>query len=316
MAITISDVNPTKAASMVAEISENNLITSNEDNASITYLEAFPNTNPVHEDLVQSGRDDFVIANTIVDKMNELFDPRLLVFAQGVDFTYPLDANKKKRDSTITQGGNMIVYEAKTGNVFYKTTPFTISVADTAKDIQLFVGGIYGTNNTFALRSHIGEPFYQPDLEGLLLDNAEVEFLLAEAAERNLPVSGTAEDYYNAGIRASMEYWGIPDAVVDDYLANPDVAYSTAAPPQDWKQKIGIQHWIALYNRGLEGWTVWRRLDFTGFNAPPLMTYNDIPERFIYPIEEATLNKANLLEGIQMLGGPDDANTKVFWDIY
>jgi hypothetical protein len=316
MAITISDVNPTKAASMVAEISENNLITSNEDNASITYLEAFPNTNPVHEDLVQSGRDDFVIANTIVDKMNELFDPRLLVFAQGVDFTYPLDANKKKRDSTITQGGNMIVYEAKTGNVFYKTTPFTISVADTAKDIQLFVGGIYGTNNTFALRSHIGEPFYQADLEGLLLDNAEVEFLLAEAAERNLPVSGTAEDYYNAGIRASMEYWGIPDAVVDDYLANPDVAYSTAAPPQDWKQKIGIQHWIALYNRGLEGWTVWRRLDFTGFNAPPLMTYNDIPERFIYPIEEATLNKANLLEGIQMLGGPDDANTKVFWDIY
>ena len=111
-----------------------------------------------------------------------------------------------------------------------------------------------------------------------------------------------------------MEYWGVPDAMIDDYLLNPDVAYATAAG--DWKQKIGTQHWLALYNRGFEGWTVWRRLDFTGFNAPPLLTYDDIPERFIYPIEEATLNRANLDQAIQLLGGPDDANTKVFWDVY
>ena len=44
--------------------------TSNDDNASITYLGAFPNTNPIHEDLVQSGRADYVVANTLIDKLN------------------------------------------------------------------------------------------------------------------------------------------------------------------------------------------------------------------------------------------------------
>lgn len=265
MAMNLADVDAVKAGNMAAEAVASGVIVTNANNASITYLGAFPNTHPVHEDLVQSGRDDYVIANTIVDVMNDLNDPRLPVYAQ------PL--------------ADGVTYE----------------------------GGVYGTNNTFSLKSHIGEAFYQPDLEGLLLDAAEVHLMLAEAVERGFPVGGTAEAHYNMGIRASMEYWGVPEADIDDYLANPDVAYSTAAG--DWKQKIGLQHWLALYNRGFEGWTVWRRLDFAGFNAPPLLTYDDIPERFIYPIEEATLNKANLDAGVQMLGGNDDANTKIFWDV-
>ena len=312
MAITISDVNAGKAGSMVAEAVAASVFSGNEDNASITYLDAFPNTHPVHEDLVQSGRDDYVVANTFVDRLNALQDPRLLTFAQGVDFEYPLDDDNVERDSTVTTGGLLTTYYPESDSVVYRTTPFTIFAKDTLKPVQVFIGGTYGSNNTFALRSHVGAPFYEPTLEGLLLDYAEVEFLLAEAVERGL-LTGDAETHYNAGITASMEYWGVGEEGVEDYLANPNVAYSTAEG--SWKQKIGVQHWIALYNRGFEGWTVWRRLDFTGFKAPPLLTYNDIPERFIYPIEEATLNKANLTEGISLLGGEDNANTKVFWDV-
>ncbi|HEX8041269.1 MAG TPA: SusD/RagB family nutrient-binding outer membrane lipoprotein [Chryseosolibacter sp.] len=267
LAINLADVNPGKAGSMVAEAVAGGVFDSNDDNASIQYLDAFPNTHPVHEDLVQSGRDDYVIANTIVDIMNNLNDPRLPVYAQ------PLDDG--------------VTYE----------------------------GGVYGTNNTFAQKSHIGEIFYTPDIEGLILDYAEVEFMLAEAAERGFSVPGTAEEHYDAGITASMEYWGVDSGDIANYLANPDVAYTTAAG--DWKQKIGVQAWLALYNRGFEGWTVWRRLDFTGFNVPPFggLTYNDIPKRFIFPISEATLNKASLQEAIQLIGGEDSATTKVFWDV-
>jgi hypothetical protein len=155
--------------------------------------------------------------------------------------------------------------------------------------------------------------FHDPTLEGLILDYSEVEFLLAEAKERGFNVTGTAEDHYNAGITASMEYWGIDDADITAYLAQPEVAYGTAAG--SWKQKIGVQSWIALYNRGFEGWSVWRRLDFTGFNVPPLLEYSDIPNRFIFPIEEATLNGTNLDAAIQMIGGSDDVQTRVFWDV-
>jgi hypothetical protein len=48
---------------------------SNADNATLQYTSAPPNTNPVWVDLVQSGRSDFVIANTLIDFMN-FSDPR------------------------------------------------------------------------------------------------------------------------------------------------------------------------------------------------------------------------------------------------
>ena len=56
-------------------------------------------------------------------------------------------------------------------------------------------------------------------------------------------------------------------------------------------------------------------LDYPILNVIPLpeFTYEDIPMRFIFPIEEATLNNANLTEAIQMIGG-NTVQTKVFWD--
>ena len=109
-----------------------------------------------------------------------------------------------------------------------------------------------------------------------------------------------------------MEYWGIDDADIDAYVAQPSVAYATA--DGDWKQKIGSQEWIALYNRGFDGWTTWRRLDFTGFNVPPGLEASDIPQRLIFPIEEATLNLL-LACRYRYDGGSDDVQTKVFWDV-
>lgn len=53
---------------------------SNADNATMEYQSSPPNTNPLWVDLVQSGRSDYVVANTIVDVMNELDDPRRMVY--------------------------------------------------------------------------------------------------------------------------------------------------------------------------------------------------------------------------------------------
>ncbi len=78
------------------------------------------------------------------------------------------------------------------------------------------------------------------------------KFIRAEAIERGYAVGGTAEDHYNNAIGASIIWWGGTSADADTYLARNDVAYTTAAG--DWKQKIRISKWIALYNRPYEGW--------------------------------------------------------------
>lgn len=178
-----------------------------------------------------------------------------------------------------------------------------------------YKGGNYGFANSYADFSHVSNMIIAPDFEALLLDYSEVEFLLAEAVERGYSVPGSAEEHYNKAIEASIEYWGGSASDIADYLAQPEVNYATAG--SDFKEKIGNQKWLALYNRGMDAWTEWRRFDYpvlqppSGGNAPVGLT---IPTRIIYPINEQTLNGPNRDAAAASMGG-DVASTKLFWDV-
>ena len=153
-----------------------------------------------------------------------------------------------------------------------------------------------------------------PTFEALLLDYSEVRFLLAEAVERGFSVPGTAQEHYNAAVTASITYWGRTQAEATAYLAQPAVNYATA--PGDWRQKIGTQKWIALYNRGFDAWLEWRRLDAPNLQPPTGEGVGNltIPTRLIYPINEQTLNGANRAAAATAIGG-DLRETKLFWDV-
>lgn len=146
-----------------------------------------------------------------------------------------------------------------------------------------------------------------------LIDNVEVEFLLAEAVERGYNVGGTAEGHYNNAITASLTAWGCSSSELSNYLARTDVAYSTATGT--YKQKIGTQKWIALYGRGVEAWAEWRRLDYPILNIPAGMQYSDIPVRMPYPFFEDNYNLANYTDAVKAMGGTDNEKVKLFWDL-
>jgi hypothetical protein len=179
------------------------------------------------------------------------------------------------------------------------------------------IGGIYyggepGASNNFSNFSHIGPALLQPTFEGTILDYSEVEFLLAEAVERGIAVGGTAEAHYNAAITASMGYWGVSPLDTATYLAQTSVAYATATGT--WKQKIGEQAYLALYNRGFEAWTSYRRLDFPVLTAPADAEIGTVPTRYTYPAREETLNSVNNEAASTAIGG-NEMDTKLFWDI-
>ena len=175
----------------------------------------------------------------------------------------------------------------------------------------LYSGGIPGQGNNYSTYSKPSTRITAPDFESLLMDYAEVEFLRAEAIERGMNVGGTAAEHYNNAIRASITYWGGSIVDANAYLAQSDVAYATA-PGADWKAKIGLQKWLALYNRGFDGWVEIRRLDNPQLPAPsdPNSGY---PARFTYPVQEQTLNADNYARGSTSIGG-DVVETKLFWD--
>jgi hypothetical protein len=259
LGIRLADVNPDLASSTVESAFNTGVFTSNSDNASFAYL-GISNPNPVWTDLVQSGRKDFVVANTIVDVMNTLEDPRRTVY-----------------------------FDDNLG-------------PDT------YIGGIYGANNTYENYTQIGPALLEPTTPASLMDFAEVSFYLAEASARGFNVGGTPEEYYNQAITASFDFWGVPD--VAGYLAQSAVAYDSASG--DWREKIGVQFWLAMYNRGFEGWTVWRTFDVPTLNLPAI-TESPVPTRYTYPINEQNLNEENWLNASEAIGG-DRQTTRLFWD--
>ncbi|WP_215225939.1 SusD/RagB family nutrient-binding outer membrane lipoprotein [Echinicola shivajiensis] len=174
-----------------------------------------------------------------------------------------------------------------------------------------YVGGEYGASgNAYAELTHLNELFWKADLPGTILDYSLVSFLMAEAVERNF-ISGSAAEHYENGIRASFEAWGLTDVQATLYIAQPSVNYLTAAG--DYKEKIGKQKYIALFDQGHEAWTEARRLD-----APQLLTAisNGVenPKRLIFPTNEPLINTTNYNAASQALGG-DKTSSAIFWDM-
>lgn len=265
LGVNLIDKNLALAKSTIESAYSDGVITTNANNAVFNYAAFAPNYNPIYENLVAAGRNDFVPANTLVNAMNTLGDPR-----------------RAKYFTPLADG--------------------------------TYVGGKYGFTSSFNNVSHVNPDMTIPNYPSLLMEATEVNFYLAEAAANGLSVGNTAAYYYNAAITASFENWGVADQATT-YLANPSVNFATASGTDE--QKIAQQEWIAFYNRGFEGWTAYRRLDFPALVAPTnayAEAEGEVPKRLTYPINEQTVNGDNWQAASAAIGG-DKLKTHIFWDI-
>jgi|LGOV01.1.fsa_nt_gb hypothetical protein len=80
MAVRLSDIDNGTASAKASEAVNAGVFTSSTDNIAFPFEGSPPNTNPLWEALVESGRKDYVLANTMVDVMNDLNDPRRYVY--------------------------------------------------------------------------------------------------------------------------------------------------------------------------------------------------------------------------------------------
>ncbi len=255
------------------------IMESNADIAALTYLAASPNQFPIHTSRIGSFN-EFRLSKTMGDTLIALGDPRLEVFARPTD-------------ASVTAG-----------------SPEFVGIPNGLDDIEALT---YNGGSQFI--SRIGAVFYENAItsdgidiaRGFVMDYAELQFILAEAAQRGL-ITGDAKNFYEKGIQASMDYYKV--TMPAGYLTMPEVAYN----PANGLAQIGFQKWIGLFFHGLEGWFDWRR---TGY--PVLLpgkanlNENQIPVRFIYPSSEQALNSDNRNTAVSRQG-VDNINTKVWWD--
>jgi hypothetical protein len=171
---------------------------------------------------------------------------------------------------------------------------------------------------------------------GMLMSFAELKFILAEAAHKGYIDGGDvkAGEYYLEGIVTSYNQFGdalveavahtasihggVPetwtaDSLALDFIANENFGWNA----DNAMELIGKQKWAAMYDQGLQSFIEWRRIGYPVL-TPAVEGMNDgkIPVRFPYPTDEYARNPSNTNAAVtDLLGGPDDLNTRVWWDV-
>ncbi len=156
-----------------------------------------------------------------------------------------------------------------------------------------------------------------------IMNYAEVEFLLAEAIERGIGnVPGTAEEHYNAGVRAAMQMYTpfdpslvVTDAEVDAYLAAYPYGGGGVTGNETNLEQIAYQMWASKFFNWWEAWSDWRRTGYPELEPtsyPGSASPGTIPTKLRIPQRELAVNQENYEAGATK---PDSPVGKVWWDV-
>lgn len=303
MALRISKVDPDRARTEAEAAVTSGVMTESTHSAYIKRSAKGDDANGLSTNAVNN---EFSMSSTMASYLKGYNDPRLPVYFQPAVATGQFKGLRNGSSATdINKPGNR---PAQTSNVGPRWLTWNGST---------WIGQLEAT---------------QP-----VMHAAEAWFLRAEGALNGWQMGGTAQELYEKGITASMQEWGITDlTAINNYITAATVPVApgdeagspaVATTPVKWsatesvqRAQIGTQKWLALYPDGQEAWAEFRRSGYPVM-YPILQSDNtDLPvgtfiKRLPYSSVEASTNGAALEEARKILGGPDNAATRVWWDV-
>lgn len=341
MALRISNVDPERAR-QEAENALNNeygLMTSNDDN-----MQTVPKYAPVALGGLDSGGDENAIAMCSV--------------AYGGEFVMSWDMEQMYRNLS-TGGAEYTIKTGRTGSITKTIDPrclktwfranMTSETMASGEDSQRedYVGCHRNAQDEELSMSTIAysvtktkpkpdskeldpEYFFNYCRPHVWLGYSESLFLKAEAALRGWAgkdLTMGVEDYFRAGIQASMDYYHVSadeaKAYIDGVVALNDGTF--AADKEKQLEAIITHKWMATFPNGNEGWAEYRRTDYpalegmydvatgrvTNTSGDPILDKHVI-KRVLYPNSEASnqyfTSNAELQE-------KNKQSTRLWWDV-
>lgn len=368
-AMRISDVDPNKAQTEFekALADEAGYITTADQDAYIIYTDG-PFTlydgsrdldfrvNALGEILYgQDPTSPTFVCSTFYNMLKDNNDPRLTRICRhylnvkraetkpdrewNVDVTDEVNAYLKR----MADAGSPIDIACVPGAAWWSdwiNAPANADIPTLDKLVKMYPEAGFDQNNYNArmLRPFLSIDFEMPDRPGTLINSAEVEFLLAEAKSKGWNVSGTVEDHYKNGIKASMEWLNTHYLQAADKISNAEIdtyingMLATGALTANAKEAINTQAWILHMMNPSEAWANLRRSDYPVIadrtKLPTRPDFNNdepnktTPTRLRYPLLENKYNSDNYNEAIERMGVKnekgeyeDNWHKRLWWDV-
>ncbi len=161
--------------------------------------------------------------------------------------------------------------------------------------------------------NNTGPTLQTEPLAGMIMNYAELQFILAEAALKGF-ITGDPKTYYENGVLNSIRLW-LPNwnVPVTTWLTDADMAWDPALSMDDKMERLHLQKYYALFLTDLQQWFEYRR---TGHPVLPqgagLRNNGIMPARMTYPIYVQSTNPTNYQAAVANQG-PDLISTPVWW---
>lgn len=326
IAMRMTKVDPATAETWVKTAVNNGMFASNEDNAMLLHTNAVTTNDtsePYAKIYAHEDRGNFFVNKFFIDMLKETNDPRLSLIAtvcedptisvqEGSNFQYG------NTDPAVQQGFDDGFDDDKTSDWFIGNQPGYEAFKD--QEYLESYRSKYSTINRYT--------YSNPTSPTFICTYAQTQLLLAEAALRGW-VSGSAQSYYENGVRAAMEQFAqFPNATAlyNQYLTADAVNQYLAENPFDAAkgyEQINTQYWINCFCDEYETFANWRRSGYPEMEPAwdPAHPYTNsdtggtIPRRFRYPSTESSVNMNNYNEAVGRLNNGDRFTSRVWWDV-
>jgi Starch-binding associating with outer membrane len=215
------------------------------------------------------------------------------------------------------------IYQGLDGRLEYKVSSVLVDKMKTLNDNRLaifakpvganYIGNVPGVESlNYSGTSAIGAFYNNKTLPGIILSYAQVELLLAEAANEGYISGGNAEaiSHFKKGIESSFIFNGLSSTAAATYSSQTSLQFATTAAG---RPIIGTQVWFALYGQGFEAWTEWRRTGFPALSPVANAALPSIPSRLYYAVNEASVNQSNYTSAVSSLSGGDKLTSRLWF---
>lgn len=292
----LSNVDPALAAQTVQSGFTGGVMESNDDNFVVRHNSNF--VNPYSFTFNATEANNFYLVDTFVNYLYDNNDPRLESLAiryvgAGSGPEQQLGIASKNADDQI---GMPMGYDNST----IGTVVSNLGLASFYDFTQL-------DRFTWGAQS---APMF-------LCTYAQTQLLLAEAAVNGW-VSGDPAEFYSNGIRGHLnqiaaygEGVAIDPADIDAFVSANPLDLGNAV------EEINTQYWVASFLNGPELFANFRRSGFPDLTPNPYPAQDitgDFISRLTYPTAEIAVNQENLQQAVSRMG-PDNLDTKVWWDV-